>query len=235
MYWQFKEAIEGMGEACRAFDTPVTGGNVSFYNESPEASVYPTPVIGMVGLIEDLNHATTSYFKEKEDLVYILGHDKGELGGSEYLKVVHNLVKGDAPDINLETEKSLHKLLLKLIADGMLQSAHDISEGGVLTALAECCILNKEQQIGAMVTLPVEGREDIAFFSESQSRVIISIQEQNRSAAEAIMTESGFPFRLLGKTGGESLTVNGNYSFSLAMLSDIYYHTIERIMNEQNS
>ncbi len=119
-----------MGEACRFFDTPVTGGNVSFYNESPDTAVYPTPTIGMVGLVEDLNHITTSYFKDEGDLIYILGEDKEELGGSEYLKVVHKKVAGNPPQLNLPTEKELQETLLKLIKNNLINSAHDISEGG---------------------------------------------------------------------------------------------------------
>ncbi len=105
VYWQFTEAIEGMGEACRFFDTPVTGGNVSFYNESPNVAVYPTPTIGMVGLIEDVKNVTTSNFKNDDDLIYLLGEDFEELGGSEYLKVIHNKVTGESPKLNLEVEK----------------------------------------------------------------------------------------------------------------------------------
>src|SRR3990167_3148494 len=106
-YWQFSKAIEGMGEACRFFNTPVTGGNVSFYNESPDTAVYPTPVIGMVGLIENIDNVVTSYFKDKGDLVYVLGADFEEMGGSEYIKVVHGLVTGNAPRMELQTEKDL--------------------------------------------------------------------------------------------------------------------------------
>src|SRR5690606_12207501 len=127
MYWQFAQAIEGMGEACRFFETPVTGGNVSFYNESPNAAVYPTPTIGMVGLIENLEHITTSYFKNENDLIFILGEDKEELGGSEFLKIIHKKVAGNSPQIDLNTEKKLHDTILKLIESKLINSAHDIS------------------------------------------------------------------------------------------------------------
>ncbi len=115
IYWQFAEAIAGMGEACRFFDTPVTGGNVSFYNESPDRAVYPTPTIGMLGLVEDLSHITTSYFKNEGDLIYALGEDKEELGGSEYLKVIYNKVEGNSPQIDLPIEKKLQETVLELI------------------------------------------------------------------------------------------------------------------------
>ena len=232
MYWQFKEAINGMGEACRFFDTPVTGGNVSFYNESPNVAVYPTPTIGMVGLIENLNNITTSFFKDENDLIFILGEDFEELGGSEYVKIIHGKVAGDSPNIDLAVEKNLHNTLLQLINEGLIKSAHDISEGGVAASLAECCIINKEKLIGAEVTIPVKSREDFSIFSESQSRIIISISEGNRNKVEKILEGRNQPFYFAGKTGGEKLMFNKNFTFELTQLSDIYYNTISRIMNE---
>jgi len=147
IYWQFAEAIAGMGESCRFFDTPVTGGNVSFYNESPDRAVYPTPTIGMLGLVEDLSHITTSYFKNEDDLIYVLGEDKEELGGSEYLKIIYKKVEGNSPQIDLSTEKKLQDTVLELIRKKLINSAHDISEGGIVCALAECCIINEEKSL----------------------------------------------------------------------------------------
>lgn len=231
VYWTFKEAIEGMGEACRKFETPVTGGNVSFYNESPNTAVYPTPVIGMVGLIEDLDDITTSYFKESGDLIYLLGEDNEELGGSEYLKVVHDLVVGDSPKMDLETEQKLQSTILELIKGKLVKSAHDISEGGLLTALAECCIIDEENPIGAEVEIPVKCRKDYAFFSESQSRVVLSISPENKAKFEEIISKSGVPSICLGTVGGEALKVNKEFSFGVEKLSDIYYNTIANKMN----
>ena len=231
VYWVFKEAIEGMGEACRFFDTPVTGGNVSFYNESPDAAVYPTPVIGMVGLIHNIEHVTTSYFKEKDDLIYLLGEDFEELGGSEYLSVCHNNVSGDAPKIDLQTEKDLQSFLLSSIQKGLIKSAHDISEGGVLAALAECCIIDEKNPIGAEVNIPVKSREDFSFFSESQSRVIVSISESDKEKFEKAAGESFTPFYYLGKTGGDSMKVNSKYKFDLNKLISLYYSSIPEKMN----
>jgi phosphoribosylformylglycinamidine synthase len=231
VYWVFKEAIEGMGEACRFFDTPVTGGNVSFYNESPDAAVYPTPVIGMVGLIHDVDHVTTSFFKHENDLIYLLGEDFEELGGSEYLSVCYNNVSGDAPKIDLQTEKDLQALLLSSIQKGLIKSAHDISEGGILTALAECCIINEKNPIGAEVNIPVKSREDFSFFSESQSRVIVSIAESDKEKFEKAAAESFTPFNFLGKTGGDSLKVNNKYGFGLNSLISLYYNSIPERMN----
>jgi len=231
MYWQFKEAIDGMGEACRFFDTPVTGGNVSFYNESPNTAVYPTPTIGMVGLVENLENITTSFFKSSGDLIYVLGEDFEELGGSEYLKVIHNKVAGDSPKINLDVEKRLHDSLLSLIGKKLINSAHDVSEGGIISALAECCIMDREKLIGAEVNIPIKTREDFTLFSESQSRIIVSIDPKSKEKFENSVKEKGQAFTFLGSTGGDKFIINNKINFELNFLSDIYYNTISRIMN----
>ncbi|MDP4174418.1 MAG: phosphoribosylformylglycinamidine synthase subunit PurL [Bacteroidota bacterium] len=231
VYWQFKEAIEGMGEACRFFDTPVTGGNVSFYNESPETSVYPTPVIGMVGLVENLQNITTSFFKNEDDLIYLLGEDKEEMGGSEYVQLAYNVVAGESPVMDLEKEKLLQDTLLKLIESKLVNSAHDISDGGIMAALAECCIMDAENLLGATVNIPVKTREDFSFFSESQSRVILSVSKDKKDAFESLVKASGLPYLLLGKTGGNSLKVNNKYEFELKHISDLYYNSISKLMN----
>jgi phosphoribosylformylglycinamidine synthase II len=201
IYWQFKQAIEGMGEACRFFDTPVTGGNVSFYNESPNTAVYPTPTIGMVGLIEGLEKVTTSFFKDEGDLVYILGDDFEELGGSEYLKVIHNKVVGDSPKLNLEVEKKLQDSVLGLIEKKLILSAHDVSEGGILCALAECCIINEENPVGAEVSVSLKTREDFSLFSESQSRIIVSLSQKNKNGFEEFLKGKSNPLHFLEEQG----------------------------------
>ena len=231
IYWQFKQAIEGMGEACRFFNTPVTGGNVSFYNESPNTAVYPTPTIGMVGLIEGLEKVTTSFFKNEGDLIYIIGEDFEELGGSEYLKIIHNKVVGDSPKLDLNVEKKLHGSVLELIEKKLILSAHDISEGGIICALAECCIINEENPIGAEVTIPVKAREDFSLFSESQSRIIVSINQNSKNEFEELLKAQKQPFTFLGRTGGNQLKVNGKINVSLDKLVDLYFNTISRIMN----
>ncbi|MCX6174526.1 MAG: phosphoribosylformylglycinamidine synthase subunit PurL [Ignavibacteriales bacterium] len=231
MFWTFKKAIEGMGEACRFFNTPVTGGNVSFYNESPDTSVFPTPVIGMVGLIENLENITTAEFKKENDLIYLLGEDYEEVGGSEYLKLIHNLVTGEIPRIDLQTEKDLHKLVLHLIDNGLLNSAHDISDGGIITAIAESCIINPEKALGAKVKIPIKKREDFSFFSESQSRVIVSVDPASQEKFEKIVSKSFTPFLLLGKVEGTSLNVNDQYDFPINQLIDLYYSTIQKRMD----
>jgi phosphoribosylformylglycinamidine synthase len=231
IFWQFSHAIEGMGEACRFFNTPVTGGNVSFYNESPKTAVYPTPTIGMVGLIEGLENVTTSYFKNESDLIYLIGEDFEEMGGSEYLKIIHNKVAGDSPKLNLDVEKKLHNSLLGLIEKKLINSAHDVSEGGIISALAECCIINDENPVGAQVNIPIRSREDFSFFSESQSRVIVSIEVQRKEEFENYLKDQKQVFDFLGKTGGHTLQVNGKINISLERIVDLYYNTISRIMN----
>ena len=220
-----------MGEACRFFDTPVTGGNVSFYNESPNTAVYPTPTIGMVGLIEGLEKVTTSFFKNNGNLIYILGEDFEELGGSEYLKLIHNKVVGDSPRLDLIVEKKLHDSLLQLIEKKIILSAHDVSEGGIICALAECCIVNEENPMGAEVIIPIKTREDFSLFSESQSRIIVSLNQNNKNEFEKFLKDKKQPFTFLGKTGGNQLKINGKINVSLDKLVDLYFNTISRIMN----
>ncbi len=240
IYWQFVQAISGMGEACRKFDTPVTGGNVSFYNESPEAAVYPTPTIGMVGLVEDLSHITTSFFKDEGDVIFLLGEDKEEIGGSEYLKVIHNKVVGNCPQVNLDEEKNLQEILLKLIRKGLIKSAHDVSEGGIIAAIAECCIINQEKQIGCEVEVPIKSRKDFSLFSESQSRIIITTSPTNSPILENELKlghkqerSSSIKFTRLGTVGGSSLKIKNIFEITITELSDIYYETIPRIMSSE--
>jgi phosphoribosylformylglycinamidine synthase len=233
IFWQFAKAIEGMGEACKFFDTPVTGGNVSFYNESPNIAVFPTPTIGMVGLVEDLSHVTTSYFKDDGDLIYLLGIDKEELGGSEYLKVIYNKVVGDSPQLDLKTEKKLQDTVLKLIRKNLIKSAHDISEGGIVCALAECCIINDEKMIGADIKIPIILREDFAYFSESQSRIIVSISKNKKDEFETILKSSKQPFSKIGVTSGSSLKINDDIDVKLDELADLYFNIIPRIMSSE--
>jgi phosphoribosylformylglycinamidine synthase subunit PurL len=230
IYWQFAEAIAGMGEACRFFDTPVTGGNVSFYNESPDRAVYPTPTIGMLGLVEDLSHITTSYFKNEGDLIYILGEDKEELGGSEYVKVIHKKVEGDCPQLDLRTEKKLQDTVLELIGKKLINSAHDISEGGIVCALAECCIINDENMLGAKVIIPIKSRKDFSYFSETQSRIIVSISANKKDEFENILHAAMQPCIHLGVVGGSSLLINDDINVNVHDLADLYFNTIPRIM-----
>lgn len=181
VYHQFKEAVGGMGDACRALGTPVTGGNVSFYNESPSAAVFPTPVVGMVGLIDDLDHVVTAGFRIEGDAILLLGALGGELGGSEYLKLVSGQVGGDAPSVDLGYHGRLIDLMVALASRRWLRSAHDCAEGGLAVALAESAIRDPERGLGFSVDLdslsfpevddvPIQ----VILFGESQGRIILS-------------------------------------------------------------
>jgi phosphoribosylformylglycinamidine synthase len=185
----------------------------------------------MVGLIEKLSGITTSFFKNENDLIYVLGEDKEEMGGSEYVKLEFNKVAGDSPTIDLNIEKKLHDTLLKLIDDGLINSAHDISEGGIISAIAECCIINESNLIGADVKVPVNSREDFSLFSESQSRIIISISPDKKSEVEKLLRDANQHFTLLGKTGGKYFKVNGKINLELTKIADLYYNSISAIMN----
>ncbi|MBN8546979.1 MAG: phosphoribosylformylglycinamidine synthase subunit PurL [Ignavibacteria bacterium] len=228
IYWQFKEAVTGMGEACRFFDTPVTGGNVSFYNESPDSAVYPTPVVGMLGLIEDLSHITGMHFKNEGDLIIVAGEDAEEIGGSEYLKIIHKLVKGTPPVCDLEKEKKLHDFTLAVIKSGMVNSAHDVSEGGVVVTIIESCIADEENPVGAEVSFSGT-REDFAFFSETQGRIVFSIAPENLSKFETLAHEKGVPVKVAGKTGGKKVKIN-DIEFEISELKERYYEAIPELM-----
>jgi phosphoribosylformylglycinamidine synthase len=233
MFYYFKESVRGIGDACRVLNTPVTGGNVSFYNESPDYAVYPTPVIGMLGLIEDVKHVTTSYFKNEGDLIAVIGRNPiafDGLGGSEYFKVIHRKIAGDAPEIEPEYEKRLQSVLLKMIKNGLIKSAHDISEGGIAVALAECCVMNRKNPIGCEVNLSVNGRKDFELFNESQSRIIISLDKRNEEKCKDFCKEENINFIFLGITGGTSLHIDKLLNTELEKINNAYFNSIRRIM-----
>ena len=175
--WQFVEAVEGLADACRALDIPITGGNVSLYNETDGQAIYPTPIIGVVGLIEDAAHVVSRTFKQAGDEIVLLGEGYGELGGSEYLKTIHGLVQGQPPELNLDKERALIALLTRAAAAGLLQSAHDCSDGGVAVTLAECAF--DTDGIGFEVDLPPAASAAATLFGESASRAIVSVKTGN--------------------------------------------------------
>ena len=231
IYYQFKQAVLGMGDACRTFNTPVTGGNVSFYNESPDGAIYPTPVVGMVGLIEDLKHVTTSYFKDDGDFIIMLGTLKGELGGSEYLKVIHNTVSGDAPSIDLSFEKRVHKASLQAIKAGIVKSANDISDGGLAVTLAESCIKNPEKEIGASIYISRKLRDDEIFFGETQSVIILSISENHLLDIERIASKNIVPCFTIGRVKENGrLKMNDSIDVSVEELRKVYTGAIPDMM-----
>ncbi|MGV3137607.1 phosphoribosylformylglycinamidine synthase subunit PurL [Brevibacillus agri] len=207
VFWQFEKACEGMSEACVALDAPVIGGNVSFYNERSGDAIYPTPTVGMVGLITDVDHITTQDFKNEGDAIILLGETFAELGGSEYQKLATGSISGRPPQIDLNKEAAVQKLVLTAIRKGLVNSAHDLSEGGLGVALAESCF---GKGIGAKVELSSELRSDVLLFSESQSRILLSASPEQAEAILALAGEHGVPAEKIGTIGGDRLVVNVN-------------------------
>jgi len=236
VFYQFKEAVAGMGEACRALGTPVTGGNVSLYNESPSGAVYPTPVIGMVGLIDDISHITRATFQQDGDAILLLGEMGGELGGSEYLATIHGQVLGPPPHCDVEREKVVIDILLDAIRSGVVSSAHDCSDGGIAVALAECCIANIEGQSGAEIDLSswAQLTDRAILFGESQGRVILSSSAPDRVIA--IAAKAGVPCVEIGRVRRDANTLEiklpkGSMRSPLARLRRAYHDTIPAIMS----
>lgn len=207
IFWQMERAVDGMAEACRVLDTPVIGGNVSLYNENAKGAIYPTPVVGMIGLVHDTDHITTQDFKSAGDVVFLLGETKAELGGSEFQAVVHGVVEGRPPQLDLEVEKKLLGAVLEAIQGGLVRSAHDLSEGGLAVALAESCISGG---IGAKVDIASELRPDFALFSESQSRILLSASPEKAEALEKLLAERGVPAARIGVVEGSELSIAVN-------------------------
>ena len=209
-YWQFVEAIQGVSEACRALEVSVVSGNVSFYNESPASAIYPTPTIGLVGVLEDRDRRCTLAFKHQGDVIILLGDDApASLGGSEYLEVIGGQVAGEPPALDLEQERRLQACCLEAIQDGLLQSAHDCSDGGLAVALAECCIVGK---IGAVLEAPAVAPGQAALewlFHEGQSRIVVSTAPESATALLALAQKAGVKARVLGTVGGDSFLIDG--------------------------
>jgi phosphoribosylformylglycinamidine synthase len=234
VYYQFREALRGMGDACKVLNTPVTGGNVSFYNESPDYAVYPTPTIGMVGLIEDVSKMMRSYFKNEDDLVAVIGtmseKEYDGLGGSEYLKTIHNIVAGDAPDVDAMQAKNLITTILEIITGRYINSAHDISEGGVAVAIAECCIMNRTKPIGCNININLKGRKDFTLFQENQNIIIISHNKKYEKEILNCCRKYSILYAPIGTVGGKSINVNKDINISLSNAMDSYYNSISKIM-----
>lgn len=229
VYYQFAEAIRGMGDACRAFDTPVTGGNVSFHNESQEKAVFPTPTIGMLGIVENLEHLTPAGFRRAGDRIALLGPEGTELGGSELLSLLTKQVTGKAATIDLDQEKALHTTVLEAIRAGHVRSAHDCSEGGLAIALAESSINSVTRTLGA--TIEFDEVDPIpALFGEGQSRVVISYAPESEEAIKEIAAKHGVPFRNLGEVTEGTFRIGQVIQADVAQIVERYDTAIEKIM-----
>jgi len=203
---QFKEIVEGMSEACKAFEIPVTGGNVSFYNETEGVSIYPTPVLGIVGLIKDINKVVTPGFKEEGDAVVLLGENKEELGGSEYLKIQFGREDGIPPAIDLAKEKAVQESCLEAAEAGFLESAHDLSEGGLAVCAAECGFFSGKK-IGCELDLNDEWRPDALLFGETQSRILVTAKSSKLKKLLALAGKKGVKAAAIGKVGGKKIRI----------------------------
>ena len=208
--WQFARAVEGIGEACRALDTPITGGNVSLYNETGGKAIYPTPTIGVVGLLEHADRVVSRRFQESGDAIVLLGEGRGELGGSEYLKVMHDLVRGVPPSLDLDAERALQALLVALAEARLVRSAHDCADGGLAVTVAECGFetngIGAELSIDGVV-LPAGAALNVAaaLFGESASRVIVSVVPEHVTTVLQRAAAGKVPARVIGQTGGNRL------------------------------
>jgi phosphoribosylformylglycinamidine synthase len=268
-FWQLREAVEGVAEACRAFGTPVTGGNVSLYNESPLGVVDPTPTIAMVGLIDDEKHITTQWFKDESDVIILVGveparpragaHlDEGvaapSLGGSRYLKVCHGLKIGPPPQVDLAHEIKVQNAVRNLIREGLVESAHDCSEGGLAVTLAESCF-NPRRLLGANIdcsrrptgdapaqqtdqTDPSHSEAATVLFNESQSRIVISVRPENLDNAIAILGGHDASFQQLGKVGCDELLIRidgQTYRWPVTEIYDDWWNAIRRAVEQDES
>jgi phosphoribosylformylglycinamidine synthase len=194
-----------MGDACRAFGVPITGGNVSLYNETDGQAIFPTPVIGVVGLIEDAATTLRCWFEEEGDAVFLLGATLPDLGGGELVQVVHGRAAGRPPRLDVEAERRLHALVLEAASLGVLRSAHDPSEGGLAVALAECAFRNGEPGLGGVFEVGEAERPDVSLFSESPSRMVVSVRDE--AAFLKVAARHDVPAARLGAVGGHRLTL----------------------------
>ncbi|MBI5886248.1 MAG: phosphoribosylformylglycinamidine synthase subunit PurL [Deltaproteobacteria bacterium] len=230
--WQLKEAILGISEACRVLGVPVIGGNVSLYNETSGVSIYPTPTIGMVGLIDGLANHRTQWFAAEGDVIAVIGHGAPSIAGSEYLKVMHGLERGVLPEIDLAKEKRLLDACMAAIKAGIIVSAHDISDGGLAPALAESCF-NPGGAIGAVIdVIGASERPDEFLFGESSGRIIVSVRPDDLEKLKTVTALFDVPCEAIGRTGGGSLVINGLIDMPVAGLKEAWAFAFGRYLGE---
>jgi phosphoribosylformylglycinamidine synthase subunit PurL len=241
--WQFVLAIEGLKDACEHFNIPIVSGNVSFYNETNGLSIYPTPMLGMVGLIDEADRAMTQWFRDEGDAIVLLGKTREDLGGSEYLKVLQHREQGSPPFLSLDIEKALQDFALKVIHEGLVQSAHDCSDGGLAVALAECCVSGPRAAQGAVVKLGLGSlRRDALLFGESQSRIILSSRPTAVGSILSRAAEAGVPAAQIGTVGGGRLVIEVEpgkvgdgcrIDLPIRQVSDCWVHAIEEQLSQE--
>ncbi|HET7752643.1 MAG TPA: phosphoribosylformylglycinamidine synthase subunit PurL [Anaeromyxobacteraceae bacterium] len=237
--WQFAEAVRGISEACRSFGTPVVSGNVSLYNETEGTGIFPTPTIGMVGIVEPVEVSCSTPFKSAGDLVVLVGAVGGEVGGSEYLAAVHATEAGRPPPLDLDREKAVQATVRRAIHEGLLSSAHDCSEGGLAVALAECCMMADSatgaRHLGAAVRIPFATRKDFALFGEDASRIVVSLAPASWPRLQELAKEAGAPLVQLGAVGGDRLEIQGALSVPVEELSAAWRDGIPRVLRRASS
>ncbi len=232
IYWQFKEAVTGIGEACRALNTPVTGGNVSFYNETGDTAVYPTPVIGMVGLLENINQSTTIEFKGAGDFIVTLGALNGCLGGSEYLRTIHGKIQGPIPHLNLELEMGIQELCLEAIKKGIIKSAHDLSDGGLAVNISES-IVHSKQGLGARLDVVRKLQNNELLFGECQSVIVVTLEESALYELIFLAQKLDMHTQTIGRvTDTNSLVINDQINISRIKMENAYFNSLEKIMTQ---
>lgn len=233
VYWQFVHAIKGMGKACLRFETPVTGGNVSFYNQSKneqgEVPVFPTPTIGMVGILKDKNNIMTLDFKERGDSIFLLGTSRNDIGSSEYLYSFHGVKFSQAPHLDLDEEYNLQSMVQKLISEKLIRSAHDVSDGGLFITLLESAL---PRNLGFVVETDDEARKDAFLFGESQSRVVVSVAAEQLDAFVEKLADSDIDFVNLGEVKGDAVVIDGKNFGSLRHFRDLYENAIGNLMKQ---
>ena len=227
VYYQFVNAIKGMGEACLKFDTPVTGGNVSFYNQSPDGPVYPTPTIGMVGLLENVDQKMTMDFKTPGDVIYLIGQSRNDINSSEYLHKIHGVEFSPAPHFDLEEEFTLQRIIESLITDHLIASAHDVSEGGLFITLTESGF---NRNLGYDVSSNKAINKDAWLFGEAQSRVIVSVDKASAEAFEEKLASCNFPFEQLGTVTEGAVIIDGENWDSIVEWENKYDHAIGNLL-----
>jgi len=232
--WQFARVIDGMADACRALELPITGGNVSFYNDTEGESIFPTPVVGAVGILEDKTQRVSHHFKGAGDWIYLAGETTDEIGGSEYLKTIHGMIQGLPPRLDLEREKAVQAFTRQAAARKWLRSAHDLSEGGLAVAITESLFGPLGEMVGATISLECPGRADTLLFSEAPSRMLMSVPPGQAEGLVSLAESFGVPLSRLGVTGGERLRVQLNgveaIAIGLAALRDAWWSAIEKDM-----